>query len=121
VPLQPGENPGPKNFYMPASVASNPAPGYLPPSPTNGTLRCPGQANENSTLQKNERMGPDGKYAYQFARTSTTCSIVTTTILWDAAAIAAAIGAADFGEILGVQANPRQDSSPCGWTSREVY
>ncbi|MGB6728330.1 MAG: carboxypeptidase regulatory-like domain-containing protein [Terracidiphilus sp.] len=50
------------DFYMPSSVASQPAAGVLPPSPTNSRLRCPGQENENSTLMKNNRVGPDGKY-----------------------------------------------------------
>jgi hypothetical protein len=108
VPLQPGENPGPKNFYMPASVASNPAPGYLPPSPTNGTLRCPGQANENSTLQKNERMGPDGKYAVSIRADFYNLFNRHYYNIVGCGGNRAAIGAADFGEILGVQANPRQ-------------
>ena len=34
--------------------------------PANSALRCPGQANENATLLKNQRTGPEGKYGISF-------------------------------------------------------
>ena len=51
---------------MPSSVASNPAPGVLPPRGATSALRCPGQANENVTALKNVMFGPEGSYRLSF-------------------------------------------------------
>jgi len=97
------------NLYMPTNVASNPAPGVLPGSPASSALRCPGSANENASLLKNFTMGPEGQYRLSF-RTEfynlfnrhyyniNGCSGNNNN----------GIGAADFGQIFGVQDNPRQ-------------
>lgn len=97
------------NQYMPTNVASNPTPGVLPPSPVSSALRCPGAANENATLLKNFTMGADGQYRLSF-RTEfynllnrhyyniNGCSGNNNN----------GIGAGNFGQIFGVQDNPRQ-------------
>jgi len=109
VPIPAGSTSIPAaDFYMPTSAVSNPQPGVLPPSPYTSRLRCPGSSNENSSLMKNERVGPDAKYRLSvrmdfynlFNRHSYDilgCSGQSTTP-----------GADNFGEILGVVDNPRQ-------------
>ena len=115
VPLTPGEAPPPQNFYMPQTIALQPPPGYLPPSPTNSRLRCPGQANENTTLLKNEPMGPERKYVLSvrldfynvFNRhyyDINGCGGVRSEIQ----APNTPLSELTFGEITGVQENPRQ-------------
>jgi hypothetical protein len=114
VPIGPSGKIPDNDYYMPSNVASQPAAGVLPPSPTNSRLRCPGQANENSTLMKNNRVGPDRKYDVSFRldfynllnrhyydiegcggnRQAINSGLSTDGKL--------------FGEILGVQDNPRK-------------
>jgi len=93
---------------MPATVASNPDPGILPPSPTNSRLRCPGQANENSTLLKNERVGPEGKYVVSIRADFYNLLNRHYYNIDGCGGSHAAIDSANFGEITGVQDNPRQ-------------
>ena len=95
------------NFYMPATVASNPAAGYLPPSPTNSRLRCPGQANENSTLIKNDKVGPDSKYNISVRLDFYNLLNRHYYDIEGCGGTRASIGSSTFGEILGVQDNPR--------------
>jgi hypothetical protein len=108
VPVAPGGTAPGTNFYMPASVASNPPPGVLPPSPNTSALRCPGAANEDASLLKDFRMGSDGQYRLSF-RTEfynlfnrhyyniNGCGGVTSTV-----------GSSNFGRITGVSDGPRQ-------------
>ncbi|HLV86854.1 MAG TPA: carboxypeptidase regulatory-like domain-containing protein [Candidatus Sulfotelmatobacter sp.] len=97
------------NVYMPADVASNPATGVLPGSPTSSRLRCPGAASENASLLKDFTMGGEGQYRLSF-RTEfynlfnrhyyniNGCSGNNSN----------GVGASNFGQIFGVQDNPRQ-------------
>ena len=99
-----------QNNYMPPSVASNPAANYLPPSPTNSRLRCPGQANENSTLVKNNKVGPDSKYnlSVRLDFYNLLNRHYYSIVGCGSSGETANIGSSDFGEILGVQDNPRE-------------
>jgi hypothetical protein len=108
VPVGASGTPPAGNFYMPATVASNPDPGILPPSPTNSRLRCPGQANENSTLLKNERVGPEGKYVVSIRADFYNLLNRHYYNIDGCGGSHAAIDSANFGEITGVQDNPRQ-------------
>ncbi len=112
VPVGAGGAVPTQDYYMPSTVATNPAPGVLPLSPYNSRLRCPGQANENSTLIKNDRVGPERKYNLSF-RLDFYNLFNRHYYSIDGCGSApegftsAAIGAPSFGEILGVQDNPR--------------
>jgi hypothetical protein len=113
VPLPPGTNnvcPNgfPQDCYMPTSVANDPAPGVLPPSPTSSQLRCPGQSNENSTFLKNNRLGPEGRYAFSFRIDFYNLFNRHYYNIQGCEGSHAATQSANFGEILGVQDNPRQ-------------
>jgi hypothetical protein len=113
VPIGPSGQIPDSDYYMPTSVASQPAAGVLPLSPTNSRLRCPGQANENSTLMKNNRVGPDGRYNvsirldfynllnrhyYDIQGCGGNRQAINSGLSSDGTL---------FGEILGVQDNPR--------------
>jgi len=108
VPVPPGGTVPSSNFYMPASVASNPAPGVLPPSPATSALRCPGQANENASLLKNFAMGSEGQYRLSFRAEFYNLLNRHYYDIIGCAGTRAAIGAANFGQITGVADNPRQ-------------
>ena len=107
VPVGANGTPPPQDFYMPSSVASNPAPGSLPPSPATSRLRCPGGANENSTLIKNNKVGPDGKYNLSVRLDFYNLFNRHYYNIQGCGGSRAAIDAGNFGEILGVQDNPR--------------
>jgi hypothetical protein len=98
---------------MPSSVASNPAAGYLPPSHNSSRLRCPGQANENATLVKNDKVGPDGKYNFS-VRMDFYNLFNRHYYSIDGCGSApsgytnAQIGSPSFGQVLGVMDGPRQ-------------
>jgi len=96
------------NIYMPSTVASNPSPGVLPPSPYTSKLRCPGGADENTSVMKNEHVGPDGKYRISFRADFYNLFNRHFYNIEGCSGSSASIGAANFGEILGVQDNPRQ-------------
>lgn len=96
------------NFYMPASVASNPPAGVLPPSPSTSALSCPGQASENTSLLKNERVGPDAKYRISMRVDFYNLLNRHYYNIQGCGGNSASIGAGNFGEILGVSDNPRQ-------------
>ena len=108
VPVPVGGTPPPGNFYMPQSIASNPAPAVLPPSPDTSKLRCPGQANENTSLLKNFFMGSDGHYRLSFRTEFYNLFNRHYYDIQGCGGNTASIGAANFGEILGVNDNPRQ-------------
>jgi hypothetical protein len=108
VPVPVGGTPPPGNFYMPSTIASNPAAGVLPPSPDTSSLRCPGQASENASLLKNFTMGPDGQYRLSFRTEFYNLFNRHYYSIIGCAGTTAAIGASDFGEVLGVSSSPRQ-------------
>jgi carboxypeptidase family protein len=108
VPVGSSGQAPPNDFYMPSTVATQPAAGILPYSPTNGRLRCPGQENENSTLMKNNRVGPDRKYDISFRLDFYNLLNRHFYNIEGCGGNKASIGSANFGEILGVQDGPRQ-------------
>lgn len=108
VPVAPGGTPGPGNFYMPTSVASNPAAGVLPPSPATSALRCPGQANEDASILKNFAMGSDGQYRLSLRTEFYNLFNRHYYYIQGCAGSRSSIGADNFGEILGILSNPRQ-------------
>jgi hypothetical protein len=108
VPIGSSATPPSQNFYMPTSVASNPAPGVLPPRGATSALRCPGQANENTTILKNFQTGPEGSYRLSFRTDFYNLFNRHYYNINGCSGSHAAIGASDFGEILGVTDNPRQ-------------
>lgn len=108
VPIGAGSTPPAQNFYMPADVASNPAPGVLPPTGATSKLRCPGQANENVSIIKNENVGPGGKYKLSFRTDFYNVFNRHYYSIQGCGGTRASIGASNFGEILGVSDNPRQ-------------
>ena len=108
VPVAAGATPPAQDFYMPTTVATNPAAGVLPISPSTSALRCPGQANENTTLMKNEKVGPDGKYRLSFRADFYNVFNRHYYNIEGCGGTTSGIGAGNFGEILGVQENPRQ-------------
>lgn len=96
-----------QDYYMPSTVATNPAAGYLPPSPYNSKLRCPGSANENTTFLKNDKVGPDGKYNLSLRMDFYNALNRHYYNISGCGGNAATIGSPTFGEIFGVQDNPR--------------
>jgi hypothetical protein len=108
VPVGANATPPPQDFYMPSNVASNPDLGVLPPSPTNSRLRCPGQANENSTFLKNNRVGPEGKYVVSMRVDFYNLLNRHFYNIDGCSGSHAAINSSSFGQILGVQDGPRQ-------------
>ena len=105
--MPPGGTAPASNFYMPASVASNPAAGVLPPSPATSALRCPGQANESAGLLKNFTMGSDGQYRLQFRTEFYNLLNRHYYNIVGCGGTRAAIGAPNFGQITGVADGPR--------------
>ncbi len=97
----------PQDCYMPFSVAVNPAAGVLPPSPATSRLRCPGQASENSTLIKNDKVGPDSKYNLSIRLDFYNLFNRHYYDIEGCGGSRAGIGDSNFGEILGVADNPR--------------
>jgi hypothetical protein len=108
VPVGSGGTVPAQDYYMSSAVASNPAAGYLPPSPYTSRLRCPGQANENVTFLKNNRVGPDGKYNLSMRMDFYNAFNRHYYNIQGCGGTSASIGSPTFGEILGVQDNPRE-------------
>ena len=109
VPISAGtQSIPPQDIYMPQSVASNPAQGSLPLSPTNSRLRCPGQESENSTLMKNNRVGPDGRFDVSFRLDFYNLLNRHFYDIQGCGGTRSGIQANNWGEINGVQDNPRQ-------------
>jgi len=98
------------NFFLPTSVASNPAAGVLPPSPYTSRLRCPGSANENTTFLKNAAVGPDGKYRVSFRADFYNLFNRHFYNIDGCGGSSATIGefSDGLGEVTGVSDNPRQ-------------
>jgi hypothetical protein len=96
------------NFYMPASVATAPPVGQLGAGPLNlSALRCPGNANENASILKYFSMGSDGQYKLQFRVEYYNLFNRHTYNINGCGGNKSQIGASDFGEIFGVNNNPR--------------
>jgi hypothetical protein len=96
------------DFYMPASVASAPAIGQFGTGPlTNSALRCPGAANENASILKYFSMGPDGRYKLSFRVEYYNLFNRHTYNINGCGGNKSQIGQGDFGQIFGVNNNPR--------------
>lgn len=98
----------PGNFYMPTSVASNPPVGQLGKGPaTNGDLRCPGSKSEQASLLKYFPMGSDGQYRLSFRAEFYNVFNRHEYYINGCSGSRSSIGSKDFGQIFGVQDNPR--------------
>ncbi|HVU45619.1 MAG TPA: TonB-dependent receptor, partial [Terracidiphilus sp.] len=112
VPVGPTGTVPAGNYYMPTSVASNPSAGYLPASPYTSRLRCPGQANENTSFLKNDRLGPEGKYNLSIRMDFYNLFNRHYYNIQGCGGVVSGIGSSDsqgplFGRIMGVSDNPR--------------
>lgn len=108
VPLQPNQTPPPGNFYMPASIASSPAPGQLGKGPADLTeLRCPGGANENASILKYFPMGSEGQYKLSFRAEFYNIFNRHTYNINGCGGNRSTVGSSNFGQIFGVNDNPR--------------
>jgi hypothetical protein len=108
VPLQPNQTPPPQNFYMPQSVASAPALGQFGVGPPAiSELRCPGQANENASILKYVPMGSEGQYKLSFRAEFYNLFNRHYYNINGCGGSRATVGAANFGQINGVNDNPR--------------
>jgi hypothetical protein len=108
VPIPEGSTAPPGNFYMPPSVASNPAAGVLPPSPGISALRCPGGANEDVSLLKDFFMGSDRQYRLSFRTEFYNVFNRHSYNINGCGGSSASIGSSNFGQIMGVTDSPRQ-------------
>lgn len=109
VPLPPGyTGPLPEgNRYMPKSVASNPDPGVLPTHPNTSALRCASEANENVSLMKDFRAGSDGQYRLSFRTEFYNVFNRHYYFINGCYGTQASVGSDGFGQIYGVNDNPR--------------
>lgn len=107
VPADPNNVP-PVDFYMPASVASAPAVGQLGTGPSAiSALRCPGSANENASILKYFSMGSDGQYKLSFRVEYYNLLNRHTYNINGCGGNKSQIGQSSFGQIFGVNDNPR--------------
>jgi len=96
------------DFYMPASVAGNPADGQLGKGPAAiSALRCPGGANENVSALKYFGFGPEARYRLSFRAEFYNVFNRHSYEINGCAGTHATIGADNFGQIIGVADNPR--------------
>lgn len=103
-----GQNPPPGNFYMPQSVASAPAPGQLGTGPgAISTLRCPSGANEDASILKYFSMGADGQYKLSFRAEYFNLFNRHYYDINGCGGSKATIGQSNFGQINGVNSDPR--------------
>jgi len=107
VPVGPSGNVPAANFYMPPSVASNPAPGVLPPTPSISALRCPGQANEDASILKDFPM-QEGRYRLSFRAEFYNLFNRHYYNINGCAGTRSEIDTSTFGQVTGVADNPRQ-------------
>jgi hypothetical protein len=100
--------PPPGNFYMPASVASNPPPGTFGKGPGNTpALRCPGSANELMGLLKYFPFGSNEQYKLSVRAEFYNVFNRHEYLIQGCAGSRSAIGSSDFGRIIDVINNPR--------------
>jgi Carboxypeptidase regulatory-like domain/TonB dependent receptor len=97
------------DFYMPTTVASAPATGQLGTGPgDNSALRCPGLANENASILKYFSMGSEGRYKLSFrVEYYNLFNRHTYNINGCGGNNGNQVGSGNFGEIFGVNNNPR--------------
>jgi hypothetical protein len=101
-------NPPKGNFYMPASVASNPQPGTFGKGPGNTpALRCPGSASENISLLKYFPFGSNEQYKLSFRAEFYNVFNRHEYSIQGCGGTRSAIGSSDFGRIWDVVNNPR--------------
>jgi len=95
------------NFFMPNTVATDPAVGTLGKGPaTNGDLRCPGSANEDFSLLKYFDMGSD-RYRLSIRAEFYNVFNRHEYYVQGCAGSRSSVGSDSFGQILGVFDNPR--------------
>lgn len=106
--VQPNQPTPAGNFYMPASVANAPPTGQLGTGPLDiSALRCPGNANENASILKYFSMGSEGQYKLQFRVEYYNLFNRHTYNINGCGGNRSQIGSGNFGEIFGVNPNPR--------------
>jgi len=94
--------------YMPASVATQPAPGQLGQGPPAiSALRCPGSASEDASLLKYFPMGTDGQYKLSFRAEFYNAFNRHYYNIQGCGGSRSTIGNGNFGLINGVTDNPR--------------
>jgi hypothetical protein len=94
--------------YMPASVATQPAPGQLGQGPPAiSALRCPGSASEDASLLKYFPMGTDGQYKLSFRAEFYNVFNRHYYNIQGCGGSRSTIGNGNFGLINGVTDNPR--------------
>jgi hypothetical protein len=103
-----GQNAPPGNFYMPQSVASAPAVGQLGVGPgAISPLRCPGGANEDASILKYFSIGSDGQYKLSFRGEYFNLFNRHYYDINGCGGRKATIGQSNFGQIFGVNSDPR--------------
>jgi len=95
------------NIYMPSTVASNPAAGVLPPSPSTSALRCPGEAHEDVSVLKNFTMGEERQYRLQLRGEYYNLFNRHTYLIQGCDSLRSDVGSSSFGQILSVLDGPR--------------
>jgi len=96
------------DFYMPSSVASNPAAGQLGTGPAAiSALRCPGGANENASILKYFPFGEEERYKLSFRAEFYNVFNRHYYNINGCGGNTSSIGADNFGQIYGVLDNPR--------------
>jgi hypothetical protein len=96
------------DFYMPTSVATAPANGQLGTGPgAISALRCPGLANENASILKYFSMGSESQYKLQFRAEFYNIFNRHTYNINGCGGNKSQITSGDFGQIFGVNPNPR--------------
>jgi carboxypeptidase family protein len=107
VPTDPNNVPS-VDFYMPKSIASAPGYGQFGTGPTDlSALRCPGSANENASILKYFSMGSDGQYKLSFRAEYYNLFNRHTYNINGCGGNKSHVGSSDFGQIFGVNDNPR--------------
>jgi hypothetical protein len=107
VPTDPNKPPA-VNFYMPQSVASAPSAGQLGTGPgAISALRCPGGANEDAGILKYFSMGSDGQYKLSFRAEYFNLFNRHYYNINGCGGNKATIGKSNFGQIFGVNSDPR--------------
>jgi Carboxypeptidase regulatory-like domain len=107
VPADPN-NPPAVDFYIPQSVASAPAIGQLGKGPgAISALRCPGGANEDASILKYFSMGSDGQYKLSFRAEYFNLFNRHYYDINGCGGRKATIGNSNFGQIFGVNSDPR--------------
>jgi hypothetical protein len=106
---------GPAVYLYPASVATSPIPSnpatapvaFGPGSANTGALRCPGSANEDASVLKYLSFGADGRYQLSMRVEFYNLFNRHTYDILGCGGQGTTVGANNFGQVIGVNDNPR--------------